>query len=472
MKPSGIVKRDGREVPFEQARIASALDRALRATGTDDAGRADELARVVSEHLERTCDTSTPDIELVQDATVHVLQESGHYEAALAFARYRDARERLRRGRRAQDGSTERLNLVVIDGNGRRRPWDRDMLVADLVASHGLDAKAAGEAVARVEADLADSNLTELQSPLLLSLIDAALVRLGMHSSAAAHAALRVGRTAARCDLGLAVDGREALERAGRRVLLQLSLAESMPPEVVRLFVRGRLWIDGLDDPRRGAQFTAAVDGHGNPWQVLTQAFALAAEAAKQWRRVRLVLPPCILGHLERNAQALVAPITALSEHGWVHLYCDGRTSLLDNWPFAGRRVSIATWQDDFLLLRQLQERGLPLLAGPHLMSGAWRGRVLCELALNAQGLEGEFAQMDALAASLVEAAVLRLAQVAHLGQGDVRFAIYGLPLHGSSSEYLERQVMQAAARAGVALSRSANLPEEACLHLGRLLES
>jgi len=43
--------------------------------------------------------------------------------------------------------------------------------------------------------------------------------------------------------------------------------------------------------------------------------------------------------------------------------------------------------------------------------------------------------------------------------------------LHGTSNEYLERQVVQEGLRLGIALTRGASLPEEACAHLGRLLE-
>jgi hypothetical protein len=210
---------------------------------------------------------------------------------------------------------------------------------------------------------------------------------------------------------------------------------------------------------------------------VLTNAYSIAAEASRRWRRVRLVLPPSILGHLERGAAALVQPISALASLSQVYLYCDGRTPLLASWPFAGQRVSIATYNDDFLLLRQLQDMNLPMLSGSHLMRGGYRARVAVELALNAQGLEGEFSQMDGLAMGLVAAAKVRLGQLGlggraqQQGEADVRFAIFGLTLHSTSNEYLERQVVQEGLRNGLSLTRSSNLPEEACAHLGRLLE-
>jgi len=474
MKPLEVVKRDGQAVPFDQGRIANAIARAQHAIGIEDNALASELARVVVEYLERACDQPSLGIEDVQNAVVHVLQESGNYEVAIAYARYRDARERFRRTRRVLGEGESAPNLCVIDIDGRRRPWSRDWLMTMLQDRYQLDAKGAREAVIQVEALLAESSLTELGAPLLLSLVDAALVRCGMHTQASERAPLRLERSRARKQLEEAADGQQAVLGCGRGLFEQLSLAEQYPSQVVNLYCRGRLWVDGLDDPRRGSHFLATVDGTSNPWQVLTQAFSLAAEAKRDWRRLSLVLPPSILGHLERGGTTLVQPIAALANLGFIYLYCDGRTPLLTRWPFSGGRVSIATYNDDFLLLRQLQEMRLPLLSGPHLMQGAYRGRVLVESALNAQGLEGEYSQMDGLAMGLIAALKVRLTQMAQspaLGGGDLRFAIFGLPPNSASNEYLERQVIQEGLRAGISLSRNSHLTEEACAHLGRLLE-
>src|SRR5438445_734687 len=100
MRPQCVVKRDGSTVPFELPRIAQAILKAQRAVAADsyDApALADELARVVDEHLERINDKENLGIEEIQDAVVHVLQESGNYDVAIAYLRYRDARERGRR---------------------------------------------------------------------------------------------------------------------------------------------------------------------------------------------------------------------------------------------------------------------------------------------------------------------------------------------------------------------------------------
>jgi transcriptional regulator NrdR family protein len=474
MRPTTVVKRDGQLVPFDVVRIAHAITRAQQAVGIEDRAQAEELARVVLEHLERGCDQPSLGIEDVQDAVVHVLQESGNYDAAIAYARYRDARERFRRARRVLGEHNAAPHLAVVDPDGRRRPWERGWLRELLVTRYGIDAKAADDAIVQVEANLADSSLTELGTPLLMSLVDAALVRCGMHDLASERAPLRIERPLARRLLDKAGDGQDAVLGCGRAALEQLSLAERVPPQVTALYCRGRLWVDGFDDPRRGSHHVATVDGTSNPWQVLTQAFSLAAEAKRNWRRLSLVLPPSILGHLERGATTLVQPITALSHLGFVYLYCDGRTPLLARWPFPGGRVSIATYNDDFLLLRQLQEMSLPLLSGPHLMQGNHRGRVTVECAINAQGLDGEYSQMDALAMALVTAVRLRLSQLGDspvFAGGDLRFAIFGLPGSSPSNDYLERQVIQEGLRNSLTLTRSSHLTEEACIHLGRLLE-
>ena len=474
MKPTTVVKRDGQLVPFDVVRIAHAVTRAQQAVGIEDVAQAEELARVVVEYLERACDQASLGIEDVQNAVVHVLQESGNYEAAIAYARYRDARERFRRTRRVLGEQTAAPHLFVVDPDGRRRPWERLWLQELLVTRYAINVKAADDAILQVEANLADSSLTQISTPLLLSLIDAALVRCGMHDLAAERAPLRIERPLAQRLLAKAKDGQQAVVACGRAALEQLSLTERVPAQVTALYCRGRLWIDGFDDPMRGSHHTASIDGTSNPWQVLTQAFSIAAEAKRHWRRVSIVLPPSILGHLERGANTLVEPIAALAHLSFVYLYCDGRTPLLSSWPFPAGRVSIATYNDDFLLLRQLQEMRLPLLSGPHLMQGHYRGRITVESAINAQGLEGEYSQLDGLAMALVAALRLRLTQLGDspiFAGGDLRFAIFGLPATSASIDYLERQIIQEALRAGLTVARSSHLSEEACIHLGLLLE-
>lgn len=470
MTPAAIIKRDGTTVAFALERIAGAIAKSLTAVGAGDHDLADELAVTVREHLERCHDRAALGVEEIQDAVVHVLQESGHYAAAIAYTRYRDARERRRRSDRITGDEGAAPNLAVLDDDGQRRPWDRTQIAAGLMRLRGLDAKAADETVSGIEELLAGTDCTELSADLLASLADAALVRAGRHAAALAASELRVDRAALRTAVETAADGRGAVESAGRQLIARLALAEGYPAAVLRLWSSGRLWIDGLDDPRRGAQATLVVEGPANPWLVLTQAFAQAAKLGADWRRVRLILPPAILGHLERGANQLTGPLTDLARVCQPYLYCDGRTPLLNRWPFVGG-VGLATYQEDFLLQQRLAELGVPVVTGAHYALPGYGHRVAVELALNAQGLEGSFATMDLLAMGLVGAAQARLRQLGAAAAGaESRFAIFGLARGSDSGEYLERQVLQEGLRAGIRLVRGVNLPEAACAHLGRLL--
>ena len=63
----GIIKRDGRTVPFELEKIASAIFRAAQATGGRDYQTAYHLAELVREVLDADASTTTPTVEHVQD---------------------------------------------------------------------------------------------------------------------------------------------------------------------------------------------------------------------------------------------------------------------------------------------------------------------------------------------------------------------------------------------------------------------
>ena len=58
-----IVKRDGREVPFELEKIADAVYKAAQATGGRDYEMAKEVAGQVEEYLEKTCNSGHPSVE-------------------------------------------------------------------------------------------------------------------------------------------------------------------------------------------------------------------------------------------------------------------------------------------------------------------------------------------------------------------------------------------------------------------------
>ncbi len=473
--PERIVKRDGRVETFDRARIIEAIVKAQGAVNEPNPEIAGELTEVVLEHLVRNGDGDHPNVEMVQDAVIYVLQESGNYDAALAYSRYRDARESVRRRHRLTGDERVRPHLTVQNSRGDRTAWDTDRLEGHLRQRLGLSAKVAQDVRREVEGILAECAVNEISGFLLEHLVYAALVRCGLSRVAEAKAPFCVDRQAVMAELGrMDENGYDAAGRLGRSILRQWSLSERVPLEVQRLHSQGRMWVDGLDDPKRGSHFTATLDGEENPWQVIAHAFDLTARESRSWRRLTLILPPMVLGNLEAGPGPFVDVLESLARQAEIYLYCDGRTPLLEAWPFHSRHISLATYHQDFLILQALQALDLSLLSGPHLMQASYRRRVGVRLALNAQGLEDNFSRLDHLAMGLVSAARVRLDQLAHdpqLAAADIHFAIFGLSPGSSSNTYLERQVIQEGLRSGIALSRSSNLPEEACEHLAKLFE-
>ncbi len=92
----GIIKRDGRTVPFELEKIASAIFRAAQATGGRDYDMALRLAEMVKEELDNDPETTAPTVEHVQDVVENTLIENGHARTAKKYILYRNERTRTR----------------------------------------------------------------------------------------------------------------------------------------------------------------------------------------------------------------------------------------------------------------------------------------------------------------------------------------------------------------------------------------
>lgn len=91
-----IKKRDGREVPFNIEKIASAIYKAASVTGGRDYNTALSLAEKVVEYIEWKLDKKVPSVEEIQDAVEKVLIETGHARTAKEFILYRSERTRVR----------------------------------------------------------------------------------------------------------------------------------------------------------------------------------------------------------------------------------------------------------------------------------------------------------------------------------------------------------------------------------------
>ena len=97
-----VIKRDGRQVPFNLAKIATAILKALAQTrgseqlkGKDDFDL-EALANKLAEEAARKVTTDTPDIEQIQDAVERVLMDNNLPDTAKSYILYRADRSRAR----------------------------------------------------------------------------------------------------------------------------------------------------------------------------------------------------------------------------------------------------------------------------------------------------------------------------------------------------------------------------------------
>ena len=117
-----IIKRDGREVPFEIDKISTAIYKAAEAIGGHNREVAEELAKQVEDYIEKEEKISTPTVEHIQDVVERTLIKSGHSRTAKEYILYREMNTRLMKiyedltFKAAKDNDIKREN-ANIDGD-------------------------------------------------------------------------------------------------------------------------------------------------------------------------------------------------------------------------------------------------------------------------------------------------------------------------------------------------------------------
>jgi len=101
--PELIVKRDGRVVPFDIARIENAMARCFASLGRTPRTPIDELAHRVVNIIAAQTNGEHPTVEGVQDVVEMVLQAAGEFEAAKSYILYRAEHARKREVRPVPD---------------------------------------------------------------------------------------------------------------------------------------------------------------------------------------------------------------------------------------------------------------------------------------------------------------------------------------------------------------------------------
>ncbi|NLF56049.1 MAG: hypothetical protein GX580_00245 [Candidatus Hydrogenedens sp.] len=282
-----VVKRDGREEPFDRRKIAEGI---VRAAGSPDFSRdlADSLANAVALYLQKTLGGRPPTVDQVHDAVERVLIHMGHIPAALAHARHRERRARVRKLREgdfravmselreARDGAPEGgfdwAAVRVRNSQGVTGAWDRDRIAVALVRESGLARELADLVAAEVEAQIAQAGIQTMTTSLLRELAGAKLVEHGLRGARDRQRRLGVpvydtarilrGQTAESMHGNPETTGRllaDALKR-------EYALAEVFSPEVAEAHLSGDLHLSPLARVDRlfaGAHDLAGAARHG-----------------------------------------------------------------------------------------------------------------------------------------------------------------------------------------------------------------
>lgn len=104
-----IVKRDGREVPFEKEKVREAIRKAFFAVDGEISSYAEEKAFTISSYIAGLED-ETLSVEQVQDLVENELMATRRKDVAKAYIRYRDERSRVRnRDNRVRQLAKEKL---------------------------------------------------------------------------------------------------------------------------------------------------------------------------------------------------------------------------------------------------------------------------------------------------------------------------------------------------------------------------
>lgn len=93
---TGIKKRDGRTVPFNIEKIATAIFKSAQSVGGSDYNTALDLAYKVAKEMDKKLAGQIPTVEQIQDLVEKVLIENGHAKTAKNYILYRADRTRVR----------------------------------------------------------------------------------------------------------------------------------------------------------------------------------------------------------------------------------------------------------------------------------------------------------------------------------------------------------------------------------------
>jgi len=261
-----VLKRDGREVPFDEKKIADAIFKAAQAVGGEDRQMADELSSVVTMFLEREFDDRVPGIEDIQDVVEKVLIETGHAKTAKAYILYRDRRTRrreslrVRKSVRGQAASTDIALLVDPGTRDELLAWDRQRIVDALVHEAQVDEAVAHDIGHAVERRIFDSGIDRITTSLIRELVDNELFERGLSAKLERQKTIGIPKfdldqliySKSKENSNIAANNPEAINLAiAETTLKQYALQEVFSREVADAHLRAQVHLHDLGYPTR-----------------------------------------------------------------------------------------------------------------------------------------------------------------------------------------------------------------------------
>jgi ATP cone domain len=264
-----VLKRDGRQVPFDRARIESAVARAQEAALDGDEHFAREVADVVALTLAARCANPdgvgtphVPGVEEIQDLVEQALVEMGRAPVAKAYILYRDRRSRAREALTITERPDRRGRMPLVRAGGGTSPWDLGRIVAALMEEAQLPREIAEEVAERVEGRVHDAGLRRLSTSLIRELVGGELMAMGLENALQKHEPVGIPRHDLRqllmrprrttpggesrpfavAPLGLGGD-------VGGEVLSRYALEDVIDERTADLHRSGALWIEDLTCP-------------------------------------------------------------------------------------------------------------------------------------------------------------------------------------------------------------------------------
>ncbi|MFO7652022.1 MAG: anaerobic ribonucleoside-triphosphate reductase [bacterium] len=197
---TSVRKRTGEVVPFDSAKIASAIFKAARSVGEEDLNQPDRLAEQVVARLLEQHGSHVPDIEEIQDAVEETLINSGLARTAKSYILYREQRAQARRRatdsgiKRALSGKTEATDfaLFVRTSDDMILDWDRSRIARALVRETNLSQDMADKIALEVEEVIFASKVKHVTSSLVREIVNTKLIEHGLDEYRKRHERLGV----------------------------------------------------------------------------------------------------------------------------------------------------------------------------------------------------------------------------------------------------------------------------------------